>query len=96
MRGLMGCKTGGAVNWRLPSKNEGVAMLKDRKWWCSDNEIFEIQILEMVYCWLLPWPRIPKVQGTFELLKVTKYHIYYKLLWLYLLIVTTIVIKTDI
>ena len=59
MRGLMGCKTGGAVNWRLPSENEGVAMLKDRKWWCSDNVTFEIQILEMVYCWLLPWPRIP-------------------------------------
>lgn len=56
-RGLMGCKAGGAVNWRLPSKNEGVAMLKDRKWWCSDNEIFEI--LEVVYWWLLTWPRIP-------------------------------------
>lgn len=55
----MGCKAGGAVNWRLPSKNEGVAMLKDRKWWCSDNEIFEIQILEVVCCWLLTWPRLP-------------------------------------
>ena len=59
MRGPMGCKAESeAVNWRLPSKNAGVPMLKDRKWWCSDNEIFEIQILEVVYYWLWTWPRI--------------------------------------
>lgn len=39
------------MDWRLPSKSEGVRTLKDRKWWWSDDGILEVQILEVAHYW---------------------------------------------